>query len=127
MTITLDLPSDMEGPIEQAARLQGKEVNAFLLDSLRQRLRRDVLSETEASLLQAIQAPIAPEARQERNALLALQEQRELTDTERETLTQLFDIVELANARRWQCLAELAERRGLSLNEIAQELEIPLP
>jgi len=89
-------------------------------------LRQDVLPETEANLLLAINAPIAPEIRSQRDVLLALQKQRELTATEQETLTHLIDTVELANAKRWQSLAELAEMRGLSLSEIAQELEIPL-
>ena len=126
MTITLDLPPDLEGRLQQAARIQGKDVAALLLDSVRQHLRRDVLPEADASLLQVINAPIAPEARRQRDALLA-QQQRELTDAEHETLIQLVDTIELANAKRWEALAELAERRGLSLAEIAQELEIPLP
>jgi hypothetical protein len=127
MTITLDLPPDLEGPLQEVARAQGKDVPTLLLDSARQYLRRDVLPETEASLLQIINAPIAPEARQQRDVLLALQRQRELTKAEQETLSQLIDTVELANAKRWEALAELAERRGLSLAQIAQELEIPLP
>ena len=109
MTITLNLPPEMDGQVQQAARTQGKEVAAFLLDSIRQRLRHDVLPETDAHLLQVINAPIAPQERQERDALLALQKQRELADAERETLTRLMDAVELANAKRWQCLAGLAE------------------
>lgn len=127
MTITLDLPPDLEGRLQQAARTQGKDVAALLLDSVRQHLRSDVLNETDASLLQVINAPIAPEARRQRDALLALQQQRDLTDAEQEILTGLVDTVEIANAKRWEALAELAERRGLSLAEIAQELEIPLP
>jgi hypothetical protein len=127
MTITLDLPPDLEVPLQQAARTQGKDIAALLLDSARQHLRHDILSETEASLLQSINAPIAPEARQQRDALLALQQQRDLTEAEREALIQLVDTVEVANAKRWEALAELAERRKLSLAEIAQELEIPLP
>jgi hypothetical protein len=127
MTITLDLPPDLEGRLQQAARTQGKDVAALLLDSVRQHLRRDVLPEADAILLQIINAPIAPEARRQRDALLALQKQRALTDAECETLTHLVDTVELANAKRWEALAELAERRGLTLAEIARELEIPLP
>jgi hypothetical protein len=127
MTITLDLPPDLEGRLQQVARAQGKDVATLLLDSVRQHLRRDVLPEADASLLQVINAPIAPEARRQRDALLALQQQRELTETEQETLTHLVDAVEVANAKRWEALAELAERRGLSLAEIARELEIPLP
>lgn len=105
----------------------GKNIADVLLDSVRQHLRHDVLPETDASLLQIINAPIVPEARQQRDALLALQQQRELTDVERAMLTDLIDTVEIANAKRWEAMAELAERRGISLAEIAQELEIPLP
>ena len=127
MTITLNLPPELERQVQQAARTQGKDVSVFLLDSIRQRVRPDVLPESDSRLLEIINAPIAPKARQERNALLALQSQRELTDAEQETLAHLMDAVELANAQRWQCLAELAERRGLSLAEITQQLQIPIP
>lgn len=127
MTITLDIPPELEGRLEKVARNQGKNIADVLLDSVRQHLRHDVLPETDASLLQIINAPIVPEARQQRDALLALQQQRELTDVERAMLTDLIDTVEIANAKRWEAMAELAERRGISLAEIAQELEIPLP
>jgi AraC-like DNA-binding protein len=97
------------------------------MDSVYQKLRSDILPEREARLLEIINAPLAPEARQQRDALLELQKERELTETERETLTELIDAVELANATRWQSLADLAEQRGMSLSEIARELEIVLP
>ncbi len=126
MIITLELPPDMEKQLERAARTQGKDIASFLLENVQRHLRPDVLPEAEADLLQAINAPLAPEIRQQRDALIALQEQRELTGSEQETLAHLIDTVELANAKRWQSLAELAEKRGLSLAEIAQELEIPL-
>jgi hypothetical protein len=126
MIITLELPPEMERQLQRAARTQGKDIAAFLLENVQRQLCQDVLPETEANLLLAINAPIAPEIRSQRDALLALQKQRELTVTEQETLTHLIDTVELANAKRWQSLAELAEMRGLSLAEIAQELEIPL-
>ena len=126
MIITLELPPEMERQLQRAARTQGKDIAAFLLENVQRQLRQDVLPETEANLLLAINAPITTEIRIQRDALLALQKQRELTEAEQETLTQLIDTVEIANAKRWQSLAELAERRGLSLAEIAQELEIPL-
>jgi hypothetical protein len=124
--ITLELPSDLEGRLQRAARAQGKDVAALLLDSVRQHLQRDVLSEADTTLLQAINSPIPAEVRQQRDALLVLQKQRELTGEERAALAHRVDTIELANAKRWEALAELAERRGLSLAEIARELEIPL-
>ena len=126
MIITLELPPEMERQLQRAARTQGKDIAAFLLENAQRQLRPDVLPETEANLLMAINTPTAPEIRRQRDALLTLQKQRDLTVTEQETLTHLIDTIELANANRWQSLAKLAEMRGLSLAEIAQELEIPL-
>ena len=76
MTITLNLPPDLERRLQQVARTQGKDMTALLLDSARQHLRYDVLPKAEASLLQIINAPIAPVARRQRDALLVLQKQR---------------------------------------------------
>ncbi len=126
MTITLELTPEMERQIQRAAQTRGKAVAEFVLESVQQKLRTDVLSETEADLLQTINAPVATEARAQRDALLKIQTQRDLSETELATLTSCIDTVELANALRWQSLAALAEKRGLSLAEIAQELEIPL-
>ena len=127
MTITLDVPVDLEGRLQNAARTQGTDVATFLLESVRQRLRPDVLPEAEADLLQVINAPVAPELRSKRDALLERQAQRELTEEEQATLADLIDAVEMANATRWQALASLARLRGLSLTEIARDLEFPLP
>ena len=125
-TITLKIPPEMELQLQQAARTQGKGVETFVLDSVRRHLRRDSLSESETNLLQTINAPIAPEARLQRDALLSTSNQRELTDDERSHLAGLIDEVEQANALRWKCLADLAEYRGVTLPEIANDLEIPL-
>ncbi len=127
MTITLQLTPDRERQLQREARTQGKDIAAYLLDIAHEKSRPDVLSETETRLLEVINAPVDPEIRRRRDALLQLQAQRELSEIERDTLINCVDAMELANAARWQALAELAARRGLSLAEIAQELEIPLP
>lgn len=127
MDIILDVSPELEGQLQQAARVQGTDVTTYLLDSARLRLRPDVLPETEASLLQTINAPLAPEARFKRDILLAEQAQRQLTEEEQDTLADLIDAVEMADAQRWQALAALAGLRGLSLAEITRDLEIPLP
>lgn len=127
MNITLDVSPELEGQLQQAARVQGTDVTTYLLESVRLRLRPDVLPETEASLLQIINAPLAPEARFKRDALLSEQAQRQLAEEEQDHLTDLIDAVEMANAQRWQALATLACLRGLSLAEITRDLEIPLP
>ncbi len=127
MNITLDASPELEGPLQKAARTQGTDVVTYLLGSARLRLRPDVLTEAEIPLLQIINAPLAPQARSERDALLAAQAQRGLTAEEQAALADRIDAVEMANAGRWQALAALARLRGLSLAEIARDLEIPLP
>ncbi len=126
MNITLEVSPELEGRLQQAAQTQGTDVTTYLLDSARLRLRPDVLPQAEASLLQMINAPLAPEARTKRDALLKEQEQRELTDAEQESLFELIDSVEIANAKRWQAIAALARLRGQSLAQIARDLEIIL-
>lgn len=126
-TITLEIPPEMELQLQQAAKTQGKGVETFVLESVRRHLRRDWLSESETKLLGRINAPIAPEARLQRDALIETSHQRELTEMEQSRLAQLIDDIEQANALRWKCLADLAERRGVTLLEIAKDLEILLP
>ena len=126
MYITLDVSPELEGQLQQAARAQGTDVTTYLLESARLRLRPDVLPEAEASLLQTINTPLAPEARSQRDVLLAEQAQRELTGEEQAVLADLIDAVEIANAERWQAIAAFARLRGLSLAEITRDLEIPL-
>ena len=110
MTITLNVSPDLEGQLQQAARTQGTDVTTYLVESAGLRLRTDVLPEAEASLLQTINAPLAPEARVKRDALLAEQAHRQLTEEERDNLADFVDAVEMANARRWQALAALTQR-----------------
>ncbi len=127
MSRTIELPADWEAELQEAARRQGKDVMTVLRDGVRQQLRQDILPETDSKLFEIINAPLAPEARQRRDALLAAQAERALSEEERETLAEVVDAVEIANARRWQAIAELAQRRGRRLAEVARELGIPLP
>ena len=126
MTIELELTAEMESRLYQVAKMQGKAVDLVLLEGVRQHLRRDVLSESETRLLHAINMPLPQKERQQRDYLIAQAKQRELDEVEQSTLAELIDGIELVNAARWQSLADLADLRGLSLAEIAKELEIPL-
>jgi len=127
MTLTIELPAELEAELQKAAHRQGKDIMQVLQDSIRQNLRHDILPQTESELLLTINSPLAPEARQRRDSLIALQQERSLTDAEREALIASVDALVMANAQRWQAIAELAERRGQSLAQIADQLEIPLP
>jgi len=126
MTITLDIPTEWASGLQSLARQHGKDPAAFLLDGIYEQLRRDVLTEPEAVLLAQINAPLPSDAKAVRDGLLQTQAERELTDAERDAFADAMDTMEMANADRWQAIAVLADRRGLSLAEITRELKIPL-
>ena len=126
MTIMLDLPTELEDHLQSVARVQGKDFNTFLIEGLRQQLRTDILPSSETMLLEAINAPIAPDAKHRRDELLRIRTVQELNDKEENELSQLIDEVELANAHKWRSISMLADLRGKSLRELASELQIPL-
>jgi len=125
MTITLDPPTECEAELQAAARLQGKEIAAFVTDAVKSQLRRDVLPQSETQLLEIMNTPLAPEARKECDALIARQAGRELTSAKRILLAERINAVEIANAKRWQAIADLVVHRGHFPVEMARELEIP--
>ena len=127
MGLTIELPPDWEANLQRAARRHGKDVQQVVGDGVEQRFRQNVLPESESRLLKIINAHLAPESWRKRDALLALQAQRPLAAPESNALMEATDSVETANALRWQVIAELANRRGRSVAEIAGEFEIPLP
>ena len=125
MNVTLDIPPDVFDRLQHAARAQGKDIQTFLMDDVRRHFRSDVLSESETTLLEVINQPIDASVVEARNQLLSQREKRALTEPEQTRLRDLIDRVEIANAARWQALASLAKLRGITLTEIASELQIP--
>lgn len=86
MTITIDVPSDWEAELQTVAYRHGKEVSAFLRDSIGQQLRRDVLSEADTHLFAIINAPLDGQARKWRDTLLQAQRERFLTNAEQDAI-----------------------------------------
>jgi hypothetical protein len=115
----------LESLVEAAAHLSSAE-----LDTLKQRLnalsasrRVPVLSEEETKLLLQIQDTSAPlSLREERQKLLAIQEERSFNDTERATFLRLTNEIETHDAERIVLLSELARLRGISLSEAMRQL-----
>jgi hypothetical protein len=122
MTITLELPSDVGLGLQKIAAAEGKDLPTYVVEKIRQQLRTDVLPRDEAALLARINTPLCPKERAQRDALLSLPKR---TQEEENELVRLMDLVEIANAERWQAIGELGQLRGKSIIEMARELEIP--
>jgi hypothetical protein len=100
MSLTVELPADLEAELQQAALRQAKNVQEIVQDSISQQLRQDILPEAESTPLQMINTPFAVDARQRRDVLLLTQTERPLTVAEQSELVEVIDAVELANAWR---------------------------
>ncbi len=124
MTITLDLPAEWEAPLQAAARLQGKDVTAFVTDGIRQQLRSDVLPESEAELLLRLQTLFPPEQTREFRALRERSDAGTLTEADRERFLVLIEERELQNAKRLRIIGKLAQLRGVSFRDMMARLEI---
>jgi hypothetical protein len=108
----------LDNLLEIATRLSIAE-----LDTLRQRLnavsaRRKVptLSEEETALLLKIQETVPLALRQEREQLLALQQERPFNEAERATFLRLTNEIEIGDTNRIVPLSELARLRGVTLS-----------
>jgi hypothetical protein len=132
MTITLDIAPDLETQIRQAAAKAGIEPDTYITNILEQHLRSVDLeaanfSNEEADLLQQINLGLSPETWQHYHYLIAKRRSETLSPTEQETLIQITNEIELANARRISALVKLAQYRQTSLEKLMEELGIKPP
>lgn len=127
MTITLDLATDLEHQILQEAHRRGLDAKSFVLDLLRESLATKASSEsarTESELLEEINRGFPTEVWTRYRELVAKRQDETLTDEEQAELIALIDRIEIANAHRIECLAELATRRQVSLRALMAEMGI---
>jgi hypothetical protein len=127
MTLTLDIASELEHQILQEARRKGLDTKSFVLHLLREAMASKVSSvaaQRESELLLEINRGFPPEVWKRYRELVAKREDETLSVEEHAELIALIDQVELANARRIECLAELANLRQVPLRELMTKMGI---
>lgn len=82
------------------------------------------LSLTESELMAKINQPIAADRRRRYHELLDKRRAQQITEAEYEELLRLTDEVEQGDAKRVQCLVELARLRNLSVDELLSQMGI---
>lgn len=129
MTITLDLASDLERDLRQAAERVGLAPAAFVAETLRQRLQHETgakrtahVSAREADLLLAINRSFDAISWPIYRILIEKREAEQLTPEEHQQLLQLVDQVEIANSHRIAAAAQLAQLRGTTLPKLLDDL-----
>lgn len=130
MAIVIDLAPDLENQIRQAAAQEGLSPDAYILESITERLHQTQpqpsrvkrLSKIEASLLQKINYSLSQIEWMRYRELIAKRQAETLTSEEQTALIAFSDRIEEANVKRIQYLAELAQLRGTTIRTLLEEL-----
>ncbi len=127
MTLTLDIATELEHQILQEAGRKGRDAKSFVLGLLRESLASMASSgnaRSESDLLEEINQGFPEEIWRRYRELVAKRQDETLSAEEHTELIAMIDRVEIANARRIECLAELANRRQVPLRELMAEMGI---
>ncbi len=127
MVLTLEVQPELEDELRHAAGLSGLDTSSFVLNLLREHLRRgqnapEDMSEKE--LLAEINRGLSAAEWERYKKLIDRRRAETLTSEEHAELIATTDRLEEANVLRVQCLAELARRRRVTISELMDELGI---
>jgi hypothetical protein len=124
--IDFQAPMSLEELIKAADQLNENDLDRLLQEVavLRTQRKAHVLPTEEARLLHKINQGIPPELRTQYQTLRAKREAETLTEQEYQTLIQLSNQIEQIGAQRLEALANLAQLRRVSLNDLMETLGI---
>ncbi len=124
--VTSQIEIDLDEVLQGLARLGTKELEQFVdkVIALQAQRRAPSLPEDETELLQQINRGLPADLRQRYDALNAKLHDDTITPQEHEELLVLIDRIELADAERMQHLIALARLRGVSVDNLMEQLGI---
>lgn len=131
--VSIQLGPEAEQRLRELATEQGVRAESLARNLLERCLAVSAPTSTprvsaqEASLLQEINRGLAPETWQRYHQLMERRREETLSPDEHEELVALTDTVELAHAARMKGVAELANLRGISIDDLMAELGIGEP
>ena len=110
--------------LQEASTLSVSELDQLMvgLAALRAQKVAPPLPHTEAVLLERIYTMVPLALRQRWATLIEMQQTQSLTESQATELAQLVDQLELLQAERAECLAELARLRGVKILELTERL-----
>ena len=124
MTVTIDLPPDVERRVKQAADLEGVDIPTFMREATLSRLLPSgppqLLSDTD--LLECINNGFPQTFWDRIRDLVALSHAGTLTPEEHKELIAHTEQTETRDAERLTYLIELSKRRGVPVQSLMAEL-----
>lgn len=134
MTITINLSPELERELRETSAATGVPAEALVIDVLSQTLCKSRancpppnLSPEESKLFAVINEGLSEQEWQRYRTLIGRRQAESLTEGERLELIAMCNRLETLNAARMEKLAELARLRGVTLDQIMKQLEIPRP
>ncbi len=126
MTLKLDLPSELEHKLHREAQIAGVDESEFARRVIEDRLIHGsaMLSEDEELLLREIDRGFSDPWWDRYGELVGKREDESLSEFERQELKVLTDALEEYNVRRISCLAGVAKRHGVALEELIKQLDL---
>jgi hypothetical protein len=127
-TLEVRVPLSQEELLRAAEQLDDAEIDEFTrsVAALRARRHTPALTRRESELLTEVNSGLPAAALTRYGALLKRRDDESMTVEEYDELLRLSDEVEEKNARRWSAVSDLAQLRGVSLPELAEDLGILL-
>jgi hypothetical protein len=135
MTLTIDLKPEIEAALREEAAKAGLDADRFIQRTIEEQLKKAInghpevssLSSAESKLLRQVNEWLPSETWDEYQELREKFRSETLTDAEHQRLTEIYDQIEMINAKRIGFIAELARLRQVSLEEMMKQLGIPAP
>lgn len=132
MALTINITSDTEQQLRQAAALAGLSPDAYALQLISQNLHPQAaatpevscLSQEEFDLIEKINTSLTKIDWQSYQTLIEKREAETLTAEEYSEILRLTDQLEKANVQRIQALASLALIRNTSIDDVMASLEL---
>ena len=134
MTITLNLSPELERRLRATSAAKGVPAESIVVAVLSENLAGPAapanevrLTSEESRLLIAINQGLTEPEWHRYRALIARRDAGTITELERDELIYLCDRLELLHAERLEKLAELARLRGVTLDQVMDQLGIRRP
>lgn len=130
--MTIELAPDLEERVRVEANAAGVDANSWVVEALVSRLLKPTsdpskatrFSPEESRLLLEINKGLSESTWLRYRELVQRRDAELLTPAEYDELIGLSDLIEEAHANRMECLAQLAELRGVTMKELMAELSI---
>lgn len=130
MSVTIQLPATIEQHFRDDASREGISLEGYLTQLLTRNGRRkpaekDLQNWSEEKLLDHISLNVSLADLEEYHRLKILFQEEKLTASQHERLLALSDLMEIAHAERMKYVIVLAQKRGIPLEKMMNQLDLP--